>query len=195
MQCCLFRSTSCFIVRLLPVQNDKRWTSLHCDHCNVWRWDSRRPSDIHVISFLIRKVSQRRCDGAWLIWLFISLVNHMRGCGNVYNDLHFLLLISFFLSFFLFHTRVFTYQQTVSCPLCLPPMQVKAWIQKSFHLCRSDCLQIKQQKGDKVHVMRQQRLAALSVLVFTAIADQPDLQLIWYGLHSFFTSLLFFLHF
>lgn len=80
-----------------------------------------------------------------------------------------------------------SYLQSASCPWCLPLMQARAWIWRSFRLCQNGCLKRKQERGAGVSLMCQQSLAALSVLIFTALAqvsNQPAQHLFWPALSS-----------
>lgn len=87
-----------------------------------------------------------------------------------------------------------SYLQSASCPWCLPLMQARAWIWRSFHLCQNGCLKRKQERGAGVSLMCQQSLAALSVLIFTALAqvsDQPAQHLFWPALGLLVCLLIF----
>lgn len=81
--------TSGFIVRFLPVKNDKRRAALHSDHSEVRRRYAGRTSHVLITSLLIREVSKGWGDGARLIGLLIGLVDHMGGYGQVQWKQHF----------------------------------------------------------------------------------------------------------
>lgn len=89
-----------------------------------------------------------------------------------------------------------SYLHSASCPWCQPLTQARAWIWRSFHLCQNGWLKRKQkqERGSGVSLMCQQSLAALSVLIFTVLAqvsDQPAQHLFWPALWLFVCLLMF----
>lgn len=79
-------STSGFIVRFLPVEDDEGRAAFHCNHGDVgWR-RAGRTGHILIAAFLIREVSHGGSDGAWLIWLLICLVDDMWSCTQTREE-------------------------------------------------------------------------------------------------------------
>lgn len=68
---------SCFIVGLLPVENDERRASLDGDHGQVGGGHARRTGHILITAILVGEVGEGGGDGARLVMLFIRLVDHM----------------------------------------------------------------------------------------------------------------------
>lgn len=84
--------TSCFIVGLLPVENDERRASLDGDHRQVGGGNARRAGHILITAILVGEVSEGGGDGARLVVLFIRLIDHMRSCGEGRTSIHVRLL-------------------------------------------------------------------------------------------------------
>ncbi len=77
--CC----TSGFIVRFLPVKNNKRRAALNSNHSEVGGRYTGRTSHVLITALLIREVCEGGGDRARLIWLLIRLVDHMGSCRRV----------------------------------------------------------------------------------------------------------------
>lgn len=86
-----FNPLTCgFIVCFIPVEDNERGTTFHCDHSKVRRSCTGRTGHCGFPSFFLREVAQGRSDGAWLIWFLISFIHYMRSwetknwiCSNI----------------------------------------------------------------------------------------------------------------
>lgn len=75
--------TSGFIVRLLPIKNDKRWAAFYSHHSDIGGWYTGWTSHIQISALLIiMEVCEGGGDRAWLIWPFICLIDHIGTCGQ-----------------------------------------------------------------------------------------------------------------
>lgn len=98
---CIYR-TSGFIVRFLPVKNDKRRAALHSNHSKVGGRYAWRTSHILITALLIREVGEGGGDRARLIWFLIRLVDHMGSWRQIQTSIHLFIYASY-----LFYTLLF----------------------------------------------------------------------------------------